>query len=82
MKFDIYKSESKRPKTYIVTFEPDGNHSIKTRLELRAYSKKFFRASEQDLVIQRGYILKNELYLEPVEGAKKCVVAHYHKRRS
>ncbi len=82
MKFDIYKSESKRPKTYIVVFEPDNNSYMRTSLKLRIYAKKFFRASEKDIATQRGYVLKNELYLEPVEGAKKCVVAYYDKRRS
>ena len=71
--FDIYKTEGKRPKTYIVTkVDEDYNKVI-------AYAKKFFKCSEKHIEFISGYLYKSELYLEDPEkkNTKTVGVAYY-----
>lgn len=74
--FEIYKSEGKRSKSYIVT--ADRRRSIN---DLISYAKRYFRCSETHIEIVNGWILENELYLENPHkrGAVERLTAFYKR---
>lgn len=60
--FEIYKSYSKRKKTYIVSNE--------NREDVINYTKKYFKVSKDKIVVVHGWLLKDELYLEDPHNKK------------
>lgn len=73
--FEIYKSYSKRKKTFLV-FEGTEKPDVAF-----AAAKKFFRCAEHHLGISTCWILNDELYFEdPYKKAAKKKVAIYWRK--
>lgn len=73
---EIYEGRTKnqnRKKTYLVD-EPWTSY-----ITMCEAAKKFFKCSEAHIYIMRGWVLKDELYLDDPEthGAKLKMVAFY-----
>jgi hypothetical protein len=75
MKYDIYYSTTRKNKKYLVFYQL--NLSIYWML---TDAKRFFRASENNIKVQDGWLIGDDLFFEePEKRAKRVIVMSYEK---
>jgi len=71
--YEIYLSDDKKPKTYIVSTDA----KVKEE-ELKDYARRYFHVGLDRIYTGRGWILNDELWLEnpKKKGQKICWIAN------